>query len=174
MRPAGVIKVRDLAFAIALAFAFALASFAAKEVRLASAALAALGCVFAATFAGASLTRVPFALAVGTSRARACFPCTLGRRAEKGRVSSSEAVPALEGPLGSGAFAFAFGEGVQGPGVGLCLLLLLLLLARCLLLLVPWWSCCRPRVWRGSGPRIHGGTLGLSCREAWWLQRLRG
>ena len=142
MRPAGVIKVGDPAFAIALAFDFALASFAAKEVRLAAAALAALGRVFAATFAGAGLGCVPFAFAVGAGGAGASFPCTLGRRAEKGRVSSSEAVPALEGPLGSGAFALAFAEGIQGQGVNLGLLLL----ALCLLLRLRWWRCGCPGV----------------------------
>jgi hypothetical protein len=158
MRPAGVIKVRDPAFAFAFAIALARASFAAKEVRLAAAALAALGFVFAATFAGAGLSCVPFAFAVGASGAGASFPCTLGRRAEKGRVSSSEAVPALEGPLGSCAFALAFAEGVQGPGVDLGLLLL----ALCLLLLLRWWRCGCPGVLSCVGPRVHGGTLSLS------------
>ena len=113
MRPAGVIELRNPAFAPALAFAFALASFAAKEVGLAAAAaLAAFGRVFASALAGASLAPVPFALAVRTDRAGPCLSRTLGRRAEKGRVSFSEAVVALEGPSGSSAFALAFAEGV--------------------------------------------------------------
>ena len=112
-----------------------------------------------AALAGACLASVPFALAVWTDRTGACFPCTLGRRAEKGRVSSSEAVTALEGPLGSGAFALAFAEGIQGPGVNLGLLLL----ALCLLLLLRWWRCGCPGVLSCAGPRVHGGTLNLSC-----------
>jgi hypothetical protein len=116
MRPAGVIKLRDSAFAPALALVFALASFASKEVGLRALAVA-FRHVLAAALAGTCLASVPFALAVNTNRAGACFSCALGRGAEKGRMSFSEAVVTLEGALGSSTFALAFAEGIQGPRV---------------------------------------------------------
>ena len=68
VRPTGVVELGNpAALAVTLALALALSSFAAKEVGLPL--TFAVRHMLAAAFAGASLTSVPFALAVGTSGA---------------------------------------------------------------------------------------------------------